>query len=374
MLKPRIKTPHRPHLRPDGTVWIGSLHYGLATELQDESGLVWSLCRLLDGTRPPSEITAEVAVEHRIAQREVDEVLGFLVASGWVEDAGAELPEGLSRREEERYSRSTQFLSWIDTTPRSSPLELQARLKAGVVTVLGVGGIGSAVASSLVASGVGHVRCVDHDTVELTNLNRQFLFDEDDVGRPKTQVAVERLSRLNTDVTVTGEERLLTGPEDIADAVSGSDLFLLCADDPMEIDGWANKAALRLGVPWIHSAYTGPMLSVGTFIPGVTGCNSCLWKTERERLEEVGRGDLWQDRKIAGFHPVMAPTAQMAGHFAALEALYLLLGMNVPTAGRKFHRNFLDIDHQYSIDAERRADCPDCGSHSDSAHPPGAHR
>ncbi|CAM5347475.1 ThiF family adenylyltransferase [Streptomyces tanashiensis] len=64
----------------------------------------------------------------------------------------------------------------------------------------------------LVASGVGHVRCVDHDTVELTNLNRQFLFDEDDVGRPKTQVAVGRLSRLNTDVTVTGEERLLTGP------------------------------------------------------------------------------------------------------------------------------------------------------------------
>ncbi|CAM5528153.1 hypothetical protein STANM309S_03176 [Streptomyces tanashiensis] len=92
MLKPRIKTPHRPHLRPDGTVWIGSLHYGLATELQDESGLVWSLCRLLDGTRPPSEITAEVAVEHRTAQREVDEVLGFLVAS--VETPARSSPRG----------------------------------------------------------------------------------------------------------------------------------------------------------------------------------------------------------------------------------------------------------------------------------------
>ncbi|MBC3840706.1 hypothetical protein GXW82_11810 [Streptacidiphilus sp. 4-A2] len=204
MRNPRIKTPHRPHVRPDGALCIGSLHYGLATELLDESGLVRSLCELMDGTRGQPEITATVAVRHGTTEQEVEEVFAFLVASGWVEDAGADLPVGLSAREEERYSRSTQFLSWIDTTPRTSPLDLQSRLKAAVVTVLGVGGIGSAVASSLVASGVGQVRCVDHDVVELANLNRQFLFNEDDLGRPKTAVAVDRLYRLNRDVQVTG--------------------------------------------------------------------------------------------------------------------------------------------------------------------------
>ncbi|MEU6164863.1 ThiF family adenylyltransferase [Streptomyces tanashiensis] len=100
------------------------------------------------------------------------------------------------------------------------------------------GGIGSAVAPSLVVSGLGRVRVRDHDAVELTSLKRQFTFDEDDVGRRTTEVAVDRLSRPNTDVTVTGEERLLTGPDDIADAVSGSDLFLLCA-------GGRNNALLQ---------------------------------------------------------------------------------------------------------------------------------
>jgi hypothetical protein len=58
----------------------------------------------------------------------------------------------------------------------------------------------------------------------------------------------------------------------------------------------------------------------------------------------------------------MAPAAQMAGHFVAMETIYLLFGLNVQTAGRWLHRNLLDYDHQYYIEAKRRPDCPTCAT------------
>src|SRR5215470_8621971 len=130
MLKPRIKTAHRPVLRPSGVIWIGSVHYGLGTELDDESGLVWPVCQLMDGTLTSEELISTAAASTRSDACAVGEIVDFLIASGWAEDAGADPPGILTAREVERYERSIQFQSWIDTVPRSSRYELQARLKA----------------------------------------------------------------------------------------------------------------------------------------------------------------------------------------------------------------------------------------------------
>ncbi len=359
MLKPSIKLAHRPTLRPDGLIWIGSMQYGLATELDDSTGLVWPVCKRMDGTLSKDELIAAVVADHAAQPSEVAEVVDFLIESGWVEDTGAAGPATLSERELGRYERGVQFQSWIDAKPRSSRYELQARLKASKVTVLGVGGTGSAVAASLVASGVGHVHCVDFDALELDNLNRQLLYDETDVGQLKVDAAVGRLSSMNSDVEVTGTNLRLTSVEDIVGQVRGSDAFVLCADSPDQIVYWANEAAVRLRTPLMTGAYTGPMLMAVCIIPGTTGCYECMAISERE----AGRGELLEaDRRVPGFHPVMAPAAQMAGHFVAMETLCLLFGMNVQTAGRYLHRNLLDHDHQYYIEAKRRPDCPTCAT------------
>jgi len=213
---------------------------------------------------------------------------------------------------------------------------------------------------SLVASGVGQVHCADRDVVELTNLNRQLLYTEQDLGRSKAAAAAKRLRQLNSDVAVSWEELSITNQADIRAAVQGCDAFALCADRPPEIELWANDAALELGIPWVSASYTGPMLSVGTYIPGQTGCYQCLLDGEEERLAAAGLADLMDTGAIPGFNPVMAPTAQIAGHFAALETLYLILGMNVQTAGRKFHWNYLDYEHHYYIEAKPRPGCPAC--------------
>lgn len=366
MLKPLVKPGDRPIRRPDGKIWIGSLAYGLATELVDDSNLVLPLCARMDGTRTRAQVISAVALDQAADVSEVEDVFDFLVESGWVEDAGADLPDSISAREAERYSRSTQFLSWIDTTPRSGPYELQATLKASRVTVLGAGGTGTATGASLAASGVGSIHFVDNDTIELSNLVRQLLYTEADIGRPKAETAAARLRALNSDIEVTGTMAKLEGPDDIADAVTGSDVFVLCADTPQEISSWANRAALRLGIPWVSSSYTGPTLVVGTFIPRITGCFECMVVGDRERKQALGLGDIPEFRDAPpGFHPVISPTAQITGHFAALEVIFLLLGMRVGTAGRMLYRSFIDLDHQYHIDAARRPDCVECGQAGD---------
>ncbi|WP_433018674.1 HesA/MoeB/ThiF family protein [Kribbella sp. CA-294648] len=86
----------------------------------------------------------------------------------------------------------------MDLTPRASRYDVQARLKASSVVVLGLGGTGSAVASALVAAGVGAVHCVDFDIIEEGNLTRQLRYTEEDLGKPKVPVAVKRLSRMNS--------------------------------------------------------------------------------------------------------------------------------------------------------------------------------
>src|SRR6185437_7359027 len=104
------------------------------------------------------------------------------------------------------------LLRWMDLSPRASPWSAQLRLRRARVLVLGVGGTGGAAAQILVASGVGAVHTVDPDVVELSNLNRQLLYRETDIGRPKTDAALAALRALNSDVTVTGERYEVRGP------------------------------------------------------------------------------------------------------------------------------------------------------------------
>jgi len=340
---------------------MGSVHYGLGYEVEDPTGLVWQVSQRLDGSKTGDQVVDEVVRECRADPDHVKKVLGCLLSSGSVEDADADTPANLTVREVERYSRSTNWLSWVDRTPRQSPLDLQSQLKASTVTVIGVGGVGSAAAASLAASGVGTIHCVDGDRVELSNLNRQILFSEADIGRPKVEAAAERLRRINSDIDIRATDTMVMDAQELEKAIGGSDLFLHCADRPKGLEFISNAVAARLEIPWIMGCYNGPMLCVSTFIPGRTACFACLSDGEKHRLEEIGRSGIQRER-IDGFNPVIAPTAQMVGTLVALEAMYLLLGMPVQTAGRSLHRDFLDYEHQYYITGTSQPGCPYCGA------------
>jgi len=369
----RIKPGYSLHRLENGAVWIGPQIPGESTEITDDAGVVWPICRRLDGTRSREVLVQEVFAEQspgaETTAGEIGEIIDFFIASGWVLDTAAPVPSELSDREIERYQRNAQFFSSIDLRPETTGYGLQARLKAARVAVLGLGGVGSAAAASLTGCGIGSLHCLDHDTVELSNLNRQLLYTERDIGRSKVEAGVEHLRSRNSDIAITGAQTRLDGPDDIMRAVKDCDAFLLCADQPgqpgEEMEEWANAAAYACGVPWLTTAYSGPKYSLACFIPGRTVCFWCLYAQHRQEQRSMGiRVDPeYLVRRDETDNPVIAPTAQIAGHFMAMETVRLLLGMTVPTAGRELHRYVVDYDEQYYLEAQPRPDCPvGCGA------------
>ena len=361
MLRPAIKKVHRPLVLPGRRIQLGLLQYGVASEIaDDENGTLERLLELMDGTRDVAGIWADLNSTH--PDWDIDDVRGAieqLADAGHVEDLGAPLPTGLTRADADRYRSCRDFFSWIDGSPRSSPYDVQAKIRNAEVTVVGMGGTGTSVAASLVATGIGTLRIADFDRVEEANLTRQLIYTEADIGRLKVDAAMARLRALNSTVTVTGQDLRIGSTEDVERLIAGSDAFVLCADEPADqIQSWANEAALRTSTPWFIAAYTGATTGVGGFVPGQTGCWECLQNGPRNNGRvQPGERYLFGDLP----HAVVAASAAVAGHLCALEVLYRVGGLPPQVHGRIFQFNLARWDHHYFLDAVRDPSCRACG-------------
>ena len=152
----------------------------------------------------------------------------------------------------------------------------QEKLKKAKVFIAGAGGLGSPVSIYLTAAGVGHIRLVDHDTVDLTNLNRQVAHWTADVGRKKVESAQEKLNKLNPNVTVETVS-VTIAEENASDLMTGFDL-IVDAMDNLPTRYLLNKTAIELGVPFVHGAVNGFQGRVMTVVPGKTACLRCLYR------------------------------------------------------------------------------------------------
>ncbi|MET9729366.1 ThiF family adenylyltransferase [Streptomyces sp. NPDC006458] len=362
--RPRVKPEHRPYRTVEGHVRIGGVVYGIGAEIADPHGWIWRLMEAMDGSRDPSGVVAEVVAGHPgVSGDDVLQAMADLRDAGFVEDAAAPVP--VSDRERERYSRGVPLLRWMDLGPRASAWEAQLALSRARVLLLGVGGTGGHAAQCLVASGVGHVHCVDPDVVELSNLNRQPLFREADIGRPKVDAALSTLRALNSDVTVTGERTEVRGPDGLR-ALLGRvrpDLLVLAADRPADLRRWANRGCLALGLPWVDAGYRGPLVTAGVYAPGRGACWECL------REGEAARRDLrlapGQDEEVASprmpWNPATAVTAGLSGALLAHAALALLTGVPALDPGVRFGLNLMLPGDPLVQRFPRRPDCPACG-------------
>ncbi|GAA3156915.1 hypothetical protein GCM10010451_00980 [Streptomyces virens] len=422
MRRPRVKPEHRAYRTVDGHVRIGSVVHGIGAEVKDPDGWVWTLVEAMDGTRTGADVVAEVSRRHphlRLPAEDIVQAMTDLTAAGYVEDAGAVPPPELSERERERYGRGMTLMRWMDLQPRQNPWEPQLRLRRARVLLVGVGGTGGAAARDLVASGVGRLHCVEPDVVELSNLNRQTLYREQDLGTPKIDAALRALRALNPHTTVTGERREVRGPADLEDLLTGThgnlgpatsgnlgpatsgnlgpatsdgfgpsasgrpasggsgtsvrggsvagpryDVLLLAADRPAAIRRWANQVCLATGTPWAEAGYRGPLVSVGMFRPGRSACWVCLRDAEAERRDlRLAPG---QDEDVASprmpWNPVNAVTAGLSGSLLAHAALALLCDVPRMDAGCRFGLNLMMPGDPVMQRTPRRPHCPACGT------------
>jgi molybdopterin/thiamine biosynthesis adenylyltransferase len=360
--RPRVKPEHKPIRVSGNRIRIGGAVHGIAAEIHDPTGAIWTLLGCLDGRRPSTAVISEVCDRHpELTPDDVVDCLVQLADAGHVEDAAAPEPPELTSREKIRYERSRQFYRWVDLTPRSSQWHAQVELRKANVVIVGLGGTGGNAALALAASGVGNLHCVDCDTVELSNLNRQILYTEKDIGRRKSDAAAEHLREINSDIVITAEHAEIRGVDDFLPLVSEHDLLVLCADNPAEIRTWANRACLATGTTWVDSGYHGPRATVAVYKPDRGPCYECVWLAEYDRLRELGIDKPYSTART-GSNAVAAPSAGMSGHLASYAAIAVITGISPVFPGRLYGVNLVVPDGQYVIDAPRRPDCPACGT------------
>ncbi len=235
----------------------------------------------------------------------------------------------------ERYDRQLRYFADA-APPDRSPATLQAALGRTRVVVIGIGGLGSWAAASLAAAGVGTIVAVDDDRVELSNLNRQILYGEPDLGGRKVDVAARRLGEINSGVTFIALPRRIRSRADVEAVIGGSDFVVATADSPAhEIDRWIDDACHAQGVPHIGAGQFPPLIRVGPcVIPGQTPCQDCIESGLREGFAQYD--ELVSSRQATpSAAATLAPASAVVGGLIAMEVLHHLTGLAHPaTAGR----------------------------------------
>ena len=153
--------------------------------------------------------------------------------------------------------------------------EGQEKLKRAKVFVAGAGGLGSAISIYLASAGVGNIRIVDRDIVEVSNLNRQILYRETDIGLPKTKCAEEELRKINPYIQVEAISNDIN-ELNAADVVGECDVIVDALDN-FPVRYLLNKVALAKKIPFIHGAVEGFYGQATTIVPGKTACLKCIF-------------------------------------------------------------------------------------------------
>jgi molybdopterin-synthase adenylyltransferase len=208
----------------------------------------------------------------------------------------------------ERYSRQMRFAA-IGTAG-------QKRLLASRVLICGCGALGSVLANTLVRAGVGKLRIVDRDFLETNNLQRQVLYDEEDVaaGLPKAIAAKNKLLKINSQVEV---EAIVTDVDhtNITALVEGVDL-ILDGTDNFETRFLLNDASLKFGIPWVFGGCIGAEGQTMTILPGESACLRCL-------LQETPPPGSTPTCDSAG---ILSPIINVIASLEAMEAIKILTG------------------------------------------------
>ena len=217
--------------------------------------------------------------------------------------------------------------------------EGQNKLKNAHAIIIGIGGLGCSSATYLTAAGVGHITIIDSDIVELSDLNRQILYWEEDVGKKKVIVAQRKLSKLNPLIQITPVFIKVT-EDNVLSIVNGAQV-VLDGTDNVATRLIINSACVKLKIPYIYGGVSRLRGMITTIIPGETPCLACF------RPEGVG-----------GLG-VLGVTAAIIANLQALEALKLLIGRRPALAGKLLLFNGDDVKFQV-YDIKRNENCPVC--------------
>jgi molybdopterin/thiamine biosynthesis adenylyltransferase len=239
----------------------------------------------------------------------------------------------LTKYELERYDRQIRISGFGK--------EGQEKLKEARVLVAGAGGLGFPISAYLTAAGIGKMKIVDKDVVELSNLNRQLLHWNKDVGRRKVESAREKLIQINPRVEVDAIGETIT-ETNVLNLVSDVDA-IIDAMDNFPTRFVLNKAALKKKIPFFHGAVRGFMGQATTIVPGETACLRCIFP----------------EAPLAEKFPILGSIAGLIGTIQATEVVKYFTGI-----GSLLKNKLLIYDGKYTsfdiMELKANPNCPDC--------------
>ncbi|MCK4636498.1 MAG: HesA/MoeB/ThiF family protein [Methanomicrobia archaeon] len=218
----------------------------------------------------------------------------------------------------------------------------QENLKKAHVVVAGAGGLGSSAGIYLATSGIGHISIIDHEAVELSNLNRQILHWERDIGKSKVESAVEKLRQINSDIEVTDIEKEIK-EENVLELLKGADAIVDCMDN-FHTRFILNDAALKLNIPFFHGACYGFEGRATTIIPKKTPCLRCIIPKSPP------------EKKV----PIMSTTPGTIGTIQATEVIKFFAGIKPLLTSKLLIYDSWYLTYDL-IKIERNRKCPSCG-------------
>ncbi|MDH3385758.1 MAG: ThiF family adenylyltransferase [Nitrosopumilus sp.] len=224
----------------------------------------------------------------------------------------------------------------------------QLKLKNSKICVVGVGGLGNPITSRLAAMGVGTLRIVDRDVIELSNLHRQTMFDEDDVGQIKVEVAAKKLQKLNPDCKI---ESLAVSVNDYTalEVIEGCDV-VIDALDSVNARYALNKACVKFNIPFVTGAAVGVSGQAFTILPKTSACYYCMFPS----LDE----DSMPTCSIEGVHPSIL---SIIGGIEVAEAVKVVLGKKPSLSEKILHVDIENLDFT-TTRTFRAEECPVCGT------------
>lgn len=314
---PRLK-PHLEFYFIDGKIFFFR-NPGTAIEMDDPSGFINTVCKLMDGQCNLTSLSEKLSLSHPNESKYLKDLLDVLDENYLLEDSSTNQPIGLTDYDITRWKRNIEFFGAYSKACENK-FDLQKKLQTIKVVLLGLGGAGSHLLYDLAALGIRHITAVDFDTVELSNLNRQILYNETDIGNLKTDVAKKRIQAFSPNTKTSFINKKISSSDDIAPIIKEHDIVISVVDQPREtIIDWVNKACIKEKIPFICGAFDWKWALCYSVMPGKTGCIEC-WKTSAKQKSNLLFHELIQKKE---FVAASSPNIAIVPFIAILTGLIL---------------------------------------------------
>ncbi|HUX99706.1 MAG TPA: HesA/MoeB/ThiF family protein [Candidatus Deferrimicrobium sp.] len=241
----------------------------------------------------------------------------------------------LTDAERERYARQLLIKNWGEG--------VQKKLKEATVAIIGVGGLGSITSLYATAAGIGKIKIVDNDFVDISNLNRQIIHFTPDIAKKKVDSAYEKLHALNPEINIEPISTRIT-QDNIKDLIKNCTVVLDCLDN-FETRFLLNKTCIELNIPYVHAACYAFEGRVLTIVPGKSPCLQCFYPKIPSEMQKI---------------PVVGAAVGIIASIEVTEAIKLITGIGKPLIGR-----LLIVDGENMtfdiITVKRHPKCSICG-------------